>query len=69
VGAAAAAAAAVAAAGEQEVEPQPVRVPESEAGLDRVGFDAQAYVRDLLGREGLEGLLAVEAGLVTGEWG
>ncbi|EMD00146.1 hypothetical protein BAUCODRAFT_366359 [Baudoinia panamericana UAMH 10762] len=36
--------------------------PESE--LDKPGFDADAYVQSLLSREGLEGVLKVEAGLV-----
>jgi len=34
--------------------------------LDREGFDAEAYVRDVLAREGLEGVLRVEAGLISG---
>lgn len=33
--------------------------------LDRPDFDAQAYVQSLLAREGLEGVLKVEAGLVS----
>lgn len=33
--------------------------------LDRPGFDAEAYVKDVLGKEGLEGVLKVEAGLVA----
>lgn len=32
--------------------------------LDRPDFDAQAYVQSLLAREGLEGVLRVEAGLI-----
>lgn len=32
--------------------------------LDKPDFDAQAYVHNLLGKEGLEGILRVEAGLV-----
>lgn len=34
--------------------------------LDREGFDAEGYVRGLLGREGIAGLLGVEGGLVGG---
>ena len=37
--------------------------PESE--LDKPGFNAENYVRDLLAKEGLEGILRVEAGLVS----
>ncbi|OCL11626.1 hypothetical protein AOQ84DRAFT_430292 [Glonium stellatum] len=33
--------------------------------LDREGFDAQAYVKDVLSKQGLEGVLRVEAGLVS----
>ena len=36
-----------------------------ESELDRKGFDAEAYVKDLLAREGLEGLIKVEAGLIN----
>lgn len=39
-----------------------------ESELDREGFDAEMYVADVLGREGLEGVLRVEAGLLGGEW-
>lgn len=34
--------------------------------LDREGFDAEAYVAGVLGREGLEGILKVEGGLING---
>ena len=34
--------------------------------LDREGFDAQGYVGEVLGREGLEGILRVEGGLIAG---
>lgn len=37
-----------------------------ESELDREGFDAEGYVKGLLGREGIAGLLRVEAGLVGG---
>ena len=36
-----------------------------ESELDREGFDAEAYVKDLLSREGLEGIIKVEAGLIN----
>jgi len=39
-----------------------------ESELDREGFDAEKYVADVLGREGLEGVLRVEARLIGGEW-
>ena len=35
--------------------------------LDQEGFDAQAYVKDVLSKQGLEGVLRVEAGLVSGK--
>lgn len=38
-----------------------------ESELDGEGFDAEAYVRGVLGREGLEGVLRVEGGLVNGK--
>ncbi|KAK3677153.1 hypothetical protein LTR78_002691 [Recurvomyces mirabilis] len=34
--------------------------------LDRPDFDAQEYVQSLLAREGLEGVLKIEAGLISG---
>ncbi len=34
--------------------------------LDREGFDAESYVQGLLEREGLDGVLKVEGGLVNG---
>ncbi|MCJ1382196.1 hypothetical protein MMC17_005308 [Xylographa soralifera] len=33
--------------------------------LDGAGFDAEGYVREVLGREGLEGVLRIEGGLVN----
>ncbi|MCJ1358124.1 MAG: hypothetical protein MMC33_008122 [Icmadophila ericetorum] len=36
-----------------------------ESELDRDGFDAEAYVKEVLGREGLEGLMAIEGGLIN----
>lgn len=41
------------------------KLPESE--LDKPGFDAEQYVKEMLAKEGLEGILKVEAGLVSGE--
>lgn len=44
--------------------------PQHEEGaaseLDGEGFDARGYVGAVLGREGLEGILRVEAGLIGG---
>lgn len=37
-----------------------------ESELDEEGFDAQGYVRGVLAREGLEGVLRIEAGLING---
>lgn len=37
-----------------------------ESELDAEGFDPEGYVRELLAREGLEGVLRIEAGLVNG---
>lgn len=34
--------------------------------MDREGFDAETYVREVLGREGLEGVLRIEGALVGG---
>lgn len=36
-----------------------------ESELDKDGFDAEAYVRGLLGKEGLEGVLKEEGGLIN----
>lgn len=44
-----------------------VKEESSVSELDKEGFDAEAYVRDALAREGLEGVLRVEAGLVSRE--
>ena len=38
---------------------------ERESELDKPGFDSQAYVSNLLAKEGIEGVLRVEAGLVS----
>lgn len=40
--------------------------PVRESELDAEGFDPEGYVREVLAREGLEGVLRVEAGLVNG---
>ncbi|KAK4990055.1 hypothetical protein LTR50_002831 [Elasticomyces elasticus] len=36
-----------------------------ESELDRAGFDSEKYVQELLGREGLEGVLRAEASLLS----
>ena len=41
--------------------------PEPLSELDKDGFDAEMYVRDVLAKEGLEGVLKVEADLVSRE--
>jgi hypothetical protein len=38
---------------------------EQESELDKVGFDPESYVQHLLSAEGLEGVLRVEAGLLS----
>ncbi|WPG97973.1 Hypothetical protein R9X50_00075600 [Acrodontium crateriforme] len=38
---------------------------EQESELDQSSFDPEAYVKSLLAREGLEGVLKVEAGLIS----
>lgn len=43
---------------------QETAVRESE--LDAQGFDPEGYVREVLAREGLDGVLRIEAGLVNG---
>jgi len=43
----------------------PLLDAERESELDKVGFNPQAYVQNLLATEGLEGVLKVEAGLVS----
>ncbi|KAL8776245.1 MAG: hypothetical protein Q9194_003278 [Teloschistes cf. exilis] len=61
--AAAAAAPADMHSGSQQPSPPAHEITQSE--LDAPGFDAEAYVRDLLARESLQGLLKVESGLVN----
>ena len=36
--------------------------------LDREGFDAEGYVKEVLSKEGLVGILRVEGGLISGMW-
>ncbi|KAL8697692.1 MAG: hypothetical protein Q9224_002189, partial [Gallowayella concinna] len=44
----------------------PEAVPEiTHSELDDPGFDAEAYVRDVLARESLQGLLKIESGLIN----
>lgn len=37
-----------------------------DSALDKPDFDAEQYIKDVLAKEGLEGVLRVEAGLVSG---
>ena len=37
-----------------------------ESELDREGFDAEVYVKEVLGKQGLEELMAIEGGLING---
>lgn len=46
-------------------EHEEIEVKESE--LDAEGFDAEAYVREVLAGQDLQGVLRAEAGLVNGE--
>ncbi|MCJ1415109.1 hypothetical protein MMC32_001440 [Xylographa parallela] len=45
--------------------PQHEDADAQESELDRAGFDAEGYVREVLGREGLEGVLRIEGALVN----
>lgn len=45
--------------------PSPTLNAEQESELDKPGFDPESYVRRLLSTEGLEGVLRVEAGLLS----
>ncbi len=47
-------------------EERPHDESEELSELDREGFDADAYVSELLGREGLEGVLKAESKLLSG---
>ncbi|KAM0717021.1 hypothetical protein Q7P37_006873 [Cladosporium fusiforme] len=49
----------------KEAPPTPTLDPEIESELDKDGFDPERYVKDILAREGLEGVMRVEAGLVS----
>ncbi|KAL9587647.1 MAG: hypothetical protein Q9212_000101 [Teloschistes hypoglaucus] len=46
-------------------QPSPPAHEITQSELDVPGFDAEAYVRDLLARQSLQGLLKVESGLVN----
>lgn len=51
--------------GQQREEPD-TTLPETKSSeLDAPGFDAEAYVRDVLSRESLQGLLKIESGLIN----
>jgi len=49
----------------KDVPPTPTLDPEIESELDKEGFDPEQYVKDILAREGLEGVMRVEAGLIS----
>ena len=49
----------------RDVPQTPVLDAEEESELDKEGFEPEQYVKSLLAREGLEGVLRVEAGLVS----
>lgn len=49
----------------RDTPPGPTLDSVHESELDKPDFDAQAYVQDLLAKEGLEGVLRVEASLVS----
>jgi hypothetical protein len=51
--------------GGKDAPPTPTLDPEIESELDKDGFDPEQYVKDILAREGLEGVMRVEAGLVS----
>jgi hypothetical protein len=48
-----------------DAPPSPTLNAEQESELDKVGFDPESYVQHLLSAEGLEGVLRVEAGLLS----
>jgi len=49
----------------KEAPPAPTLDPEVVSELDKDGFDPEQYVKDILAKEGLEGVMRVEAGLVS----
>ena len=49
----------------KELPPAPALDPEIESELDKDGFNAEEYVKTILAKEGLEGVIRVEAGLVS----
>lgn len=49
----------------KDAPPTPTLDPEIESELDKEGFDPEQYVKEILAREGLEGVMRVEAGLVS----
>lgn len=49
----------------KDVPPTPTLDPEIESELDKEGFNAEDYVKLILAKEGLEGVMRVEAGLVS----
>lgn len=51
--------------GSKDVPSTPTLDPELESELDKPGFNPEQYVKDILSKEGLEGVMRVEAGLVS----
>ncbi|OQO01529.1 hypothetical protein B0A48_12564 [Cryoendolithus antarcticus] len=51
-------------AGDGDVPPTPTLDVQTESELDTAGFDADEYVRGILAKESLEGVLRVEAALI-----
>jgi hypothetical protein len=49
----------------KDAPPAPTLDPEVISELDKDGFDPEQYVKDVLAKEGLEGVMRVEAGLVS----
>ncbi|KAL9595842.1 MAG: hypothetical protein Q9179_004833, partial [Wetmoreana sp. 5 TL-2023] len=50
---------------QQRASPPPLPEATKQSELDAPGFDAEAYVRELLARESLQGLLKIESGLIN----
>ncbi|KAL8912241.1 MAG: hypothetical protein Q9171_002696 [Xanthocarpia ochracea] len=50
---------------DQQVDPPEPAPDTTLSELDAPGFDAEAYVRDVLARESLQGLLKIESGLIN----
>ncbi|KAI9666441.1 MAG: hypothetical protein M1821_004377 [Bathelium mastoideum] len=50
---------------EEEAKPLPPEELEQESELDKAGFNADEYVKDVLARESLEGILKIESNFVS----